>query len=135
MVTVDAGNRDVIFESTRHRLVSPVHDAERAIALICARDDHAQTIDIDNFRERGAFSKHLLVDAVQVLFPRINFGFDIGFGKRNADVFRDLSQKFFLMTARTLDGFFDDSIALWIKSAEPEVLELEFHRIESETLS
>ena len=111
-----------------------MYDAERSVALICAGDDHSQAVDVDYLRERRAFSQHLFIDAVQVFFPRIDFGFDAGLGERDADVLGDLTEKLFLVAACAFDGFFDDSISPWIKGSKPKIFELQLHRIESEAL-
>ena len=84
LVAVDARDRDVVLEASRHRLEHAVHDAERAVAGVGAVDDDAQAVHVDDLGERRALALHLLVDAVEVLLARLDLGLDVGLQQRGA---------------------------------------------------
>ena len=80
LVTVGFGNRDVIFESTRHGLIQVVHHAEHPITRIDVLYDDSEGVNIHDFGERAALRAHLGVDAVEMFFSpkdasRNPFGF------------------------------------------------------------
>ena len=134
LIAVDARDGNVIFESTRHRPEQAVYHAECAIAVIHRIDDHAQSVDVDDFGQRRALAQHLAVDAVEVLFAGVDLGRDLRLGERSRDALRNASKEFFLVAAGPLQRAFDDAVALRIECTEAEILELEFHGVEAEAL-
>ena len=102
LITVDARNRDVVLEATRHRPVHTVHRAHGAITSINRVDDDAQSIHIDDLGQRRAFTLHLFVDAKHVLLARFDSALHACFGERRAQLLGDARQKFFLIAACAL---------------------------------
>ena len=111
-----------------------MYHAECAIAVIHRIDDHAQSVDVDDFGQRRALAQHLAVDAVEVLFAGVDLGRDLRLGERSRDALRNASKEFFLVAAGPLQRAFDDAVALRIECTEAEILELEFHGVEAEAL-
>ena len=126
LITIDARNRHVILESSRHRPVDAVHDAERPIAHIRRFDNHAQTENVDDFRKRHALAAHFSVDAEQMLFTREHACRNVGFGERRAQILGDFIEKLFLIAARALDGALKHLVTLRIGGAKAQVLEFQF---------
>ena len=76
LVAVALGNRDVVLELARHRLVERVQRPHREIARRHVADDHAKAVDVEHLRERQVLLDHLPVDAVDVLLAAVDFGRD-----------------------------------------------------------
>ncbi|KAF5293962.1 hypothetical protein FQR65_LT20041 [Abscondita terminalis] len=66
LIAVGLGNRDVILETSRQRLVQIVHGAKHAVTGIDLVDDDTERIDVHDLVEGPTLATHLLVDAVQV---------------------------------------------------------------------
>ena len=131
LIAVDARNGDVIFEPARHRSEQAVHHTERAITVIHRVDDHAQSVDIDDFRKRRALAQHLAIDAVEMLFASVDLGRDLRLGERRRNALRDAAEEFLLVAAGALQCSFDDAVPLRVEGVEAKILELEFHGVEA----
>jgi hypothetical protein len=67
LVAVDLGDRDVVLEAARHRLVHLVQHAQRRVAVGHRGHDDAEAVDVGDLREAQVLLVHLLVDGVQRL--------------------------------------------------------------------
>ncbi|MPM47079.1 hypothetical protein SDC9_93787 [bioreactor metagenome] len=71
LVAVDLGNRDMVLELARHRLVHLVQHAQRGIAIRHRGHDHTEAVDIGHLGKAQVVLGHLLVDGEQgFLAPR-----------------------------------------------------------------
>src|SRR5690606_16112844 len=84
LVTVDAGDGDVILEAPRHGAIEAVDDSQDAITRVDRIDDDAKAEYIDDRRQRHAFAPHLLINAVQVFLAPFHAPVDARFLERLA---------------------------------------------------
>ena len=111
-----------------------MHHAHGAIAGVDLIDHDAQAIDIDDLGQRRALALHLSIDAIQMLFARLDLGRDAGLLQRRLELHVNLVEKFLLIAAGALERALDDAIALRVESLEAEFLELQLHGVEPEPL-
>ncbi len=134
LVPVDARDRDVVLEPSRHGLVDAVHQAERAITRIRAVDDDAKTVDIDHFIQRDVLALHFLVNAIEMLLAAVDVADELGFFQRPLEGLGDLGDKFFLIAAGPLQLPLENLVAVGVQRPEPQVLQFELDRVQAETL-
>src|SRR5690606_7435091 len=104
------------------------------IARVDRVDDDAKTEHIDDGSQRCAFAPHLLIDAVEVLLAALDAALDVRLLEGVAQVLSDLADELLLIAARLLDRLFDDAIAPGVQRLEPELFELRFDRVDTETI-
>jgi hypothetical protein len=88
LVAVGLGDRDVILEAPRQRLVQVMHGAQHAVAGVDLVDDDAERVDVHDLVEGPALAAHLLVDAVEVFLPPADLALDAVDGQAVASDFR-----------------------------------------------
>ena len=69
LIAIGLGHGNVVLETARQRLVEAVYGAEDAIAVVLGVGDDAERVHIHDFVEGFLLELHLVVDAVQMLFP------------------------------------------------------------------
>ncbi len=100
-----------------------------AVTSVDRINHDAQTENIYDLVQRGAFAPHLLIDAVQMFFARIHPPFDTRFLQRSANAIRDLADELLLIAACALQRLFDDAVAPWIQRLEAELFEFGLDRM------
>ncbi len=134
LIAVDAGDRDVVFEASRHRAIEPVYEAEHAVAGVDRVDDDPEAEDIDDGRKRRALAAHFLIDAVEVFLAAFHSAGDVRLLERIAQVLRDFPDELLLIAARSLERLLDDPIAPRVERLETELFELGFDRVNAEAV-
>jgi hypothetical protein len=78
LVAVELGDRDVVLELARHRLVHLVQDAQAGVAGDHVRHDEAEAVDVGHLGEAQVLFFHLAVDRIQRLLapgdPQLHAG-------------------------------------------------------------
>ena len=77
LVQVALGARDVVVELLRDRLPQVVHHAERGVAVLHLRHDHAQRAHVVHLGEVELLGAHLVPDGIDVLRPPGDLGLDL----------------------------------------------------------
>ena len=88
LIHVRLRHSDIIFETSRHRLVLGVDDSEHGITITNRIDDNADRHQIVNFIELFFMLHHLVIDRIDVLRSTVHVGIDMHFLK-NPVHFRD----------------------------------------------
>ena len=81
LVSVGFGDRDVILELARYRLVGVMNHAEDPVTVIDRAHDDPDGENIAHLRHRHPPRAHLAVDAVNVFLTTLHGTFDSGFGQ------------------------------------------------------
>jgi hypothetical protein len=76
LIAVGLGDRDVILEAPRQRLVQIMHSAQHAVAGVDLVDDDPERVHVHDLVEGPALATHLLVDAVEVFLPTADLALD-----------------------------------------------------------
>jgi hypothetical protein len=75
---------------------------------------------------------HLLVNAVEMLFPAADVADDAGLLERPLERFGDLADEFLLIAARALQFSFEHLVAVGIQCAEAEIFQLQFDGVQAQ---
>jgi ketosteroid isomerase-like protein len=134
LVAVGLGDRDVVLELARHRLVQRVQRAQRQVAGGPVLDDDAEAVDVQHLREAQVLLAHLAVDAVEMLFAALDIGIDAGGRQCLADGVEDLADHFAPVAARVLDGSRQHAVAQRMGVAERQFLQLAVERVQAQAV-
>ncbi len=134
LVPVHPWDGNVILEAPGHRFIDAVHQTKRPIAGVGVVDDDAKSVHIDHFVDGDALVLHLLVDAVQVLLAPLHAAGDPGLLQRALEGLGDFADEFLLIAARTLQFALQHFVTVGIQRAEPQILELELDRVQTQAL-
>ena len=134
LIAVHPRDRNVVLETPRHGLVDAVYQPQHAIADVRAVDDDAKSVDIHHLVERDFLVLHLFVDAVQMLLTALHRADDRRFFQRILEGVGDLGDEFLLVAAGLFQLTLEHFVAVGVKRAKSQILELEFHGIETQAL-
>ena len=132
LVVIGLGNRDVVLELARHRLVQTVQHAEREVAGGHIGDDDAEAVDIEHLRERETLLTHLAIDRVETLLAPEDLGVEPGAGQLADDAILNARQQFMPVAARSQQGLGQHLGAVRMNQAKGNILQFAVQLAEAE---
>ncbi len=132
LIAVGLGNRHVILEAAGNRNEVIVHRAQHPVAGVHPVDDDAEAEHVHDVRERLMLFLHLLVDAVQMLFPAQHPGLDALFLEAALQAGLDRGENLTAVAARRLHRLADQPRAHRVDVVEGEVLVLHTHVVHAQ---
>ena len=124
LVAVGLGDRDVVLEFARHRLVQAVQRAEREVAgRHAVLHDHPEAVDVVHLGKRKVLFEHLLVGAVDVLFAPVDHRLDGGVRQAGLDRLLGLADHLAPVAARRARRLCQHAMAQGIQVRERQFLE------------
>ena len=93
LVAIDLGNRDVVLELARHRLVQLVQHAQRCVAVGDRGHDQPEAVNIGDLGEAQVLDVHFAVNGIQRLLAPGNADLDVGGSKRGLHFQQHLLQQ------------------------------------------
>jgi hypothetical protein len=111
-----------------------VDDADRAVAVLDALDQHAQPREVEDLVELLAAAAHLHVDRVEVLGAALDVGLDAGLLELGADEARRLFGVVLTVGAALRDPLLDLLVLAGVQGGEGEVLELPLEVVDAESV-
>ncbi len=124
LVAVGLGNGDVVLEAAREGLVQAMDRTQHAVAGVDLVDDDAEGVDIHDLVECPALLAHLLVDAVQVLFPAHYRARQTRALQTGLQRLENLVEQLLAVAAGVTHGLGDHARAHGVHGLEAQVLEL-----------
>ncbi len=134
LVAVGFGDRDVVLETPRYRLVEVVHHAQGAVAGIHVVDDDADGEDVEHFLERVVLVAHLAVDAVQPLLASGDAPDDACGLHARADRLLDIAHGLAAVAAGTVHRAFQYGRAPRVLGGKAEGLQFAAHGVHAQAL-
>ena len=132
LVSVDAGNGDIVLEAAGHRFVKAVYQAQHFVAGADVIHDDPKTVDVDDVREHALLFGHLLVDAVEVFLPTNDLAVDPVslecLDQFVGNAFDDLA----LTTLAFLQRPFEYAVAQRVQVAKTEILEFDLEPVNAQ---
>ncbi len=105
LVTIQFGDRDMVFELARQGFVELVQNTQRGVTVDHLWHDDPESIDISNLGKTQVFTVHLFVDGVQRFFAPGNTHGDTGRCKSGLDFALNLLDQVTASAARFGDSF------------------------------
>src|SRR3569833_2426764 len=110
-VAVEFGDRDVILELARHRLVQRMQGAQCDITIRETVDDNTEAVNIKHLRKRQVLVAHLALISYLLLFTTVDLGLDAGRCKRAFYRVENLADYLAPVAARGRDRFRQSLVA------------------------
>ena len=68
LISVQLGNRDMVFESTRHRFIELVQNAQGGVAICHLRQDQAKAVNVRDLGKAQVLGIHLFINGIERFF-------------------------------------------------------------------
>ena len=124
LVVVALGLQDVVVVLVRDRVPHLMHDAEHRVAVLDLRHQHPQRADVVDLREVQLLGAHLVVDAVDVLGPALDFGADADRGQFAAQPLDRLVDEALALDPALIEHLRDPFVGFGLQEAEGQILQL-----------
>jgi hypothetical protein len=134
LVAVGLGDRDVVLEAARHRLVHLVQRAQRLVALGQRVDDDAEAEDVVDLREARVLLAHLAVDREHGLLAAVDRDLGARVGEGLLDVAPHAVDDVAPRAARALQRLAHRRIPPGVHEAEGQVLQLAVHLVQAQAV-
>ena len=132
LVAVGLGDRDIVLELARDRLVEAVQRPQRDVARMHVLDDDAEAEHVEHLRERQRLLAHLAVDRIKMLFAAVNLRLDVVFLEPPFDRLHHFAERLAAVAARRLDRLAEHPVAVGVEVLEGKVLEFLVDAVEPE---
>ncbi|MNS61587.1 hypothetical protein D3C72_946190 [compost metagenome] len=123
LVAVELGDRDVVLELARQRLVHLVQDAQAGVAGDHVRHDEPEAVDVGDLREAQVFFFHLAVDGIERFLAARDAQRHAGGGEGRLDLFLHLLDQVASSSTGLGDGLGQRGVAPGLEVAERQVLQ------------
>ena len=132
LVAIGLGYGDIVLELTGHRFIQAVDAAKHAITGVDGIDDDPEGKDVHDFRQAFALGFHLLVNAVEMLFPAHDFGVVVLLLEADHYLVPDLLHQLLAIAASVAEGGGDALGPHGMQGAKAQVFKLDAHVVHSQ---
>ena len=122
LVAIGFGRSDEVLETSHHRRVNGMHDAQHCVAFLDGPDDDAQSHQIVDLIEADASPSHLLVNAEEVFRSPRDADVDAGSRDRILDRFPHFLDEGLTLLPLEQDLVSDAGVGLRFDPLEAEIL-------------
>ena len=134
LVAVELGNRDVVLELARQRLVHLVQDAQAGVAGDHIGHDQAEAVDVGDLGEAQVLLVHLAVDRIERLLAAGDAHADAGGGEGSLQLALDLLDQVPAPAARLGDSLGQDRVAPRPQVPEGKFLQFAIGLVEAQPM-
>ena len=123
LIAIELGDRDVVLEAARHRLVQLMQHAERGVAVGHGRHNDPKTVDVGHLGEAQVLVVHLAINGIQGFLATCDADLHADGGKGRLHFATDFLDQVASPVARTSHRFGQDGISPRPQVTEREVLQ------------
>ena len=129
LIAVLLRRRDIVLEPARHRAPRPMHDAERAIAILGSRNDDAKAVDVRQLLHRDLTVLHFAPDGIRLLFAAVDLCLNVGGVELVVHGPQDLVDQPLVLVAQLVELLHHRRVAVRVEPLERQFLELVTHAL------